>query len=141
MTAKRLYIIRGLPGSGKTELSSRLSDYGWGPDDYFAMKLIPWDQTKVGEAMAWAIEQLANAMAYWEPSMGPLTFDAAFTQKWQMKAVRELAESEGWQVTVLTLERFDEKQSVHDVPQDTVVGMARRMEWVDADIRRWKKRQ
>ena len=144
---KTLFLLRGLPGSGKSLTANLLSEGGRYPvlsADMFFEDLYGnynWDSAKIKDAHQWCQTQVEEVMEGREYIFKPLMplnefvecnekiFVAnTFTQEWEMRPYYELAEKYGYMVVSLICENRHEGQNVHNVPQETIEKMRQRFE-------------
>lgn len=132
---KILYIIRGLPGSGKTTFAQRIWSSGiiFEADQYFIDKEgnYNFDSTKLGEAHNWCKEQVKNAMEqnkiknqYYHE----IIISNTFTQEWELKPYFDLASEYNYSVVSLITENRHNGKSIHNVPTETMEKMRKRFE-------------
>ena len=128
---KILYLLRGLPGSGKSSVAKSLMNAQTGhvEADMFFMDNegnYNFDASKLREAHKWCQKQ---ADAY----MSPYGFDTVivsntFTQEWEMAPYYELAEKYGFAVFSLIVENRHDGVNEHNVPEETLVKMENRFQ-------------
>lgn len=121
-----LYIVRGVPGSGKTTLTHTITDNVFSADDFFMKngeyhfdaKLLPKAhedcRNRCEDAMKSGKEKIAVANT--------------FTRKWEMKPYFDLAEKYGYVVFSLVVENRHGNKNVHNVPDDAIKKMKNRFE-------------
>lgn len=131
---KILYIIRGLPGSGKTTLAKRLTKHGYGSvaeavrfeaDDFFVDKDGVYDfdpdwltaahnscQIKTIEAMHKGIPIIAIANT--------------FSMQWEAEPYFSMAEK--YEYTTVVIECQNKWKNTHDVPEEVIENMEARWE-------------
>jgi len=127
---KKLFLLRGLPGSGKSSLAKSLMNAQTGhvEADMFFMKNgeYNFDASKLKEAHEWCRKET-------ETYMKPHGFDTVivsntFTQEWEMKPYYELAEKYGYVVFSLVVENRHGGINEHGVPDETLEKMEKRFE-------------
>ena len=132
-TSKTLYLIRGLPGSGKTTLGRLLV----GPfrmvaaDDYFMVQgEYRFDPARLPEAHVHCQYVCRFLMG---TTGQPVAVTNTFTRQWELAPYHQMAAAHGYQVVELTVESglTDEALShrcVHGVPAATITAMRNRWE-------------
>lgn len=134
---KNLYIIRGLPGSGKSTFAKKLVGDDFlvcEADKYFIDKETGeynFDFTKIKEAHkfcqdtveTYMKDSLVNDQFYRD-----IVVSNTFTQEWEMKPYFELAKQYGYQVTSLIVENRHGGINEHGVPEDKIEIMKNRFE-------------
>ena len=121
----KLYIIRGLPGSGKSTFGAKIADTCHAADDFFY---------KLGNGeYAFDPKRLRDAHDYCQLAVERdmirgLTVAVAntFSRRWEAEPYYELAEKYGYSVFVVECQ--NQFGSVHNVPEETILAMARRWE-------------
>jgi predicted kinase len=138
MTEKTLYIIRGLPGSGKSTFAKKLvgSDFlVCEADKYFIDKETreyKFDVSKIKDAHKYCQnlvetymkDSLVNDQWYRE-----IAVSNTFTQEWEMQPYFELAKKYGYTVFVTIVENYHGGKNVHGVPEDKLEVMRNRFEF------------
>jgi len=137
-----LYIMRGIPGSGKSTLSKQIATSTKGAseglvcstDDFFLDvdgKYV-FNPTKLGEAHPWNQKRAEDGM---RAAMSPVLIDNTNTQQWEAKPYFALAVKYGYRVLVAEPQtewrrdpvRLTEKNS-HGVPEEAIKRMLSRWE-------------
>jgi len=139
---KKLILLRGLPGSGKStkakeivKASVDVKTYIGSADNFFvdrASGKYEFTPRKIGEAHAWCRGTIDAAMAL-ETDL--VIVDNTNTQKWEYESYLQLAEYYGYETEIIVVGKFD-KQSTkeyfnrnkHGVPQEAIEKMAARFE-------------
>ena len=124
---KELYILRGLPGSGKSTKAESLGGYHIEADMYFTEndgeynfdpKNLPtahqWCQSMVGEWMNEDVERIVVSNTS--------------TQKWEIEPYMSMAEEYGYTVFSLIVENRHGGDNIHGVPSESIDRMKNRFE-------------
>ena len=139
MNQKTLYIIRGLPGSGKSTLGERLADseldysrdhvageikiYSYAADDWFTDRegnynFVPSELPQAHE------DCRARVLGAMLSEVENIAVCNTFTQAWEAEPYFKLCKLHGY--TPVVLECQSQFGNVHDVPQESVNAMADR---------------
>ena len=137
MSNKTLYIIRGLPGSGKSTLGERLADtymdyhpkyggskhYSYAADDWFTDEdgNYNFDPMELPQAHDDCQARVLHAML---SEVENIAVCNTFTQAWEAEPYFKLCELHGY--TPVVLECQSQFGNVHDVPQESINAMADR---------------
>ena len=130
MTQQHLYIIRGVPGSGKTTLAAKMLDRAmidsfYEADDHMVDDSgnYRFDPSRLKHCHNECQRSVRHALR----NEWSVAVSNTFTRKWEMQPYLDMAEELGIQVTVLVCQgEFD---NVHGVPADKVRVMRERFEW------------
>lgn len=123
--ARVLYIIRGVPGAGKSTLAENLTLFNYAADDYFGATGRQWDKELLKAAHDWCKRQVELAMTH---EVEEIAVNNTFTRKWEYEPYIEMAQKHGYEVVeIIVKSNF---KSVHNVPQEKVEEMRRRFEYV-----------
>jgi predicted kinase len=122
---KELFLLRGLPGAGKTTLAKSLGGMQIEADKYFMDgDEYKFDPSKLKEAHAWC----QNAVRVWMKSQDKIIVSNTFTQEWEMQPYFDLAEKYGYRVYSLIVENRHGGINEHGVPEEKLVQMKNRFE-------------
>jgi adenylate kinase family enzyme len=136
MIPKILYLVRGVPGSGKSTFAKHIwNEYSiCEADQYFVDKTTKeykFDYTKIKDAHAWCQEQVEIRMKdnqLNEQYYPEIVVSNTFTQEWEMEPYFKLAEKYGYKVFSLIVENRHGGVNTHGVPDDKVQVMRDRFE-------------
>ncbi len=134
---KVLYIIRGIPGSGKSTFAKMLVGEDFlvcEADKYFIDKETGeynFDFTKIKEAHkfcqdtveSYMKDSLVNDQFYRE-----IAVSNTFTQEWEMRPYFELAKNYGYKVFSVVVENRHGGTNQHGVPEEVLTKMCERFE-------------
>lgn len=140
---KILFLLRGVPGSGKTTVANILSENGKYPvlsaDMYFedSEGNYNWDASKIKDAHTWCKDEVENWCRRGKetfvfnvlssPSFKIFVANT-FTQEWEMEDYFKLAEKYGYMVVTLICENRHEGKNVHNVNDETLEKMRNRFQ-------------
>ena len=117
-----LFLVRGLPGSGKTSFASAIwNDYAvCEADKFFYDKEgnYNFDPSKLKEAHAWCKNEVESRMIEHQNNQQyypDIAVSNTFTQEWEMEDYFKLAEKYEYKVVSLILENRHGSQNVHGV--------------------------
>jgi predicted kinase len=123
---KKLYIVRGVPGSGKSTFAKSLvgdKDYCHKEADMYFIDRdgnYKFEPSKIKDAHAWCKEEIEFAMKY---EHSPVVVSNTFTQEWEMDAYYELAKQYGYMVFSIIVENRHDGNNQHNVPAETIQRM------------------
>ncbi len=122
---KNLYLVRGLPGAGKSSIVDALTTAKWDCRHFEADMFMPmpFDPKKLGEAHAECQEHVKSAMCMESTN---IFVSNTFTQEWEMEPYYKLAETYGYRVFSLIVENRHGNSSIHNVPEKTMERMRSR---------------
>src|SRR6185369_17422889 len=126
-----IYLIRGLPGAGKTELAGKIAEITIEADMYFIKDgIYRYDREKIGLAHSWCKTKAANAM---EDHFECIAVANTFSQRWEMIDYYSLALDYGYRITAITVNSglSDEelaRRNRHGVPIESIRAMRERWE-------------
>ena len=128
---KTLYIVRGVPGSGKSTFAKSLGGTHFETDTYFMVDSeYKFDFTKLKEAHKWCQDSVNTAMIL-NHTTGlneVIVVSNTFTQEWEMQPYFELAKSWGYRVFSIVVENRHGGVNEHGVPEDKIEVMKNRFE-------------
>ena len=130
-----LFLVRGLPGSGKTSFASAIwNDYAvCEADKFFYDKEgnYNFDPSKLKEAHTWCKNQVETRMIDHQNNQQyypEIAVSNTFTQEWEMEDYFKLAEKYGYKTVSLILENRHGGKNVHGVPDDKIEIMKNRFQ-------------
>ena len=123
---KELFLLRGLPGAGKSTLAKSLGGSHMEADKYFMDEgEYKFDPSKTRDAHAWC----QNAAKVWMANnTEKIVVSNTFTQEWEMEYYYDLAKEYGYRVYSLICENRHSGVNQHGVPEDKLVQMKNRFE-------------
>jgi predicted kinase len=135
MTTKRLTIMRGLPGSGKSYFARSIADGApiFSTDDFFVVDgEYKFDGSKLGQYHAANLARSVKAMSEGVPH---IIIDNTCTQAWEAREYVKAALQHGYGVRFIELMMpwsFDvaecARRNQHGVPEAAIAGMLARWE-------------
>jgi len=131
MNGKVLYLLRGLPGAGKSTLAKSIGAIYFEADMFFMEgNEYKFNPLKLKDAHAWCQNQVRISMKNASGGMTPTRIAVAntFTQEWEMDAYYKLAEEFGFTVFSMVVENRHGGVNTHNVPEDVLESMKNRFE-------------
>jgi predicted kinase len=128
---KVLFLLRGLPGAGKSTLAKSIGAVYFEADMFFMEgNEYKFDIKKIRQAHEWCQNQVKISMKNAAGGMTPSRIAVAntFTQEWEMQAYYDMAKEYGFTVFALVVENRHGGKNVHDVPADVLDKMEERFE-------------
>jgi len=124
---KILYIVRGIPGSGKSTFAKTLGGQHYEADMFFidGNGEYKFDGSKIKLAHNWCMIQTQKAMVDDEPK---IVVSNTFTQEWEMETYFKLAEENGYKVFTIIVENRHGGVNQHGVPEDKIELMRNRFQ-------------
>jgi predicted kinase len=125
---KMLYLVRGVPGSGKSTFAKTLvkKDYCHKEADMFFVDgegNYKFEPSKIKDAHKWCQEEMDFLMRL---EHSPVVVSNTFTQEWEMEPYFELAKKYGYKVFSIVIENRHGGTNEHGVPEDKVEQMKNR---------------
>ena len=128
---KMLYLVRGIPGSGKSTFAKNLvdeKDYCHKEADMFFVDRdgnYNFEPSKIKDAHQWCQEEMDFLMRL---EHSPVVVSNTFTQEWELQPYYELAIKYGYYVTSIIVENRHEGTNEHGVPDEVLTKMRERFE-------------
>lgn len=120
---KNLFIIRGLPSSGKTTFAEKICKNVVSADNYFEQDGgYNFDATKLGVAHRYCQDMTEEYMKIGKD----IAVTNTFTTEKEMKPYFELADKYGYTVTTVVMESRHGNKNTHNVPVETIEKMRNR---------------
>lgn len=117
---KQLYLIRGLPGSGKSTFANKIAGTVYEADMFFEKDgTYQYEKEKLAEAHAWCKDKVKYAMI---AGIQTIAVANTFVKRWEMKDYLDLAEANYYQVTEVTM-TGPVRKSIHKVPEEQMKRM------------------
>ena len=131
MNGKVLYLLRGLPGAGKSTLAKSIGAIYFEADMFFMEgNEYKFNPLKLKDAHAWCQNQVRISMKNANGGMTPTRIAVAntFTQEWEMESYYKMAEEFGFTVFSMIVENRHGGVNTHNVPEDKLELMKNRFE-------------
>ncbi len=122
---KILYIVRGIPGSGKSTFAKQLTSNVFEADHFFYDNdgNYNFDPSKIKEAH---LECQTDVRCAMESSIPKIAVSNTSTQEWELQPYYELAEKYGYLVFSVVVENRHGGVNEHGVPEDKLEQMRNR---------------
>jgi predicted kinase len=127
---KMLYLVRGLPGSGKSTFSKTFGGIHIEADQYFVD--VEGNYNFDGSKIKLAHEYCRTQTEDWmktdrdQVNVNKIVVSNTFTQEWEMEPYFELAKKYGYKVFSIIVENRHEGTNVHGVPEEKIEQMKNR---------------
>lgn len=134
---KVLYIVRGLPGSGKSTFANNIwnSNAICEADKFFINHETGeynFDLSRLKEAHKWCVGEVRSKMQLNFSSEGTycneIVVSNTSTQEWEMQPYIDLANEFEYNIVSLIVENRHGNKSIHGVPDETLEKMRNRFE-------------
>jgi predicted kinase len=131
---KNLYLLRGLPGAGKSTLANQIGGTHFEADMYFINENGEYifNGADIKKAHQWCQSQVELAMIQNHITYGldssDIVVSNTFTQGWEMEPYYKLAESYGYRVFSLIVENRHGGENIHGAPENKIEEMRVRFE-------------
>ena len=123
---KELFLLRGIPGAGKSTLARSIGGSYVETDHYFQYEgKYEFDASKLKEAHAWCQNVVKTRM---ENKIAKIAVSNTFTQAWEMQPYFDLAEKYGYRVHSLIVENRHDGINEHEVPVEKLIEMKNRFQ-------------
>ena len=128
---KVLYIVRGVPGSGKSTFAKSLGGTHFETDKFFMVEgEYKFDGTKIKEAHKWCQDSVNTAMLLNHTAglNSIIVVSNTFTQEWEMEPYFQMANYFDYKVFSIVVENRHGGINQHGVPEDKIQIMKDRFE-------------
>jgi len=126
LSSKSLFLLRGLPGAGKSTLAKTLGGPVFEADNYFMFDgIYKFNPSLLGVAHNECRNHTQIAMA---DGHEKIIVSNTFTQEWEMQAYYDLAKKYGYTVFSLIVENRHNGVNEHNCPADKIEIMKNRFE-------------
>jgi len=137
MDKQVMFLVRGLPGSGKTAVAEYLSSCAFAADDFFVNEegVYNYDPSQIKEAHEYCQKRCAECLeACKHIADSPVAIHNTFSERWEMEPYFDIAESFNYRYTVIDL--YDgglndaelAESNTHGVELETICAMRKRWE-------------
>lgn len=122
-----LFLLRGLPGAGKTTIAQTISKIVFSADDFFYDDKGNYNfvASDIGLAHKLCMENTEKAMKKTEPI---IVVANTFSEAWEMEHYFALAQKYLYRVHTLIVENRHNSSSRHAIPDEVIANMKKRFE-------------
>ena len=122
---KELFLIRGLPGSGKTTFAHKITDHVCEADQFFAQSgEYKWDREQLPHAHNWCRKRVQHLMNF---GVSTIAVANTFVTRDTMDPYIAIAKVYGYTVTEITMSG-PLRESIHNVPAENIDRMNQQWE-------------
>jgi hypothetical protein len=128
---KILYIVRGIPGGGKSTFAKSLGGTHFETDMFFMVDgEYKFDGSKIKDAHKWCQDSVHTAMVFNHTAQlnNIIVVSNTFTQEWEMKPYYEMAEYFEYKVFSIIVENRHGGVNEHNGPEEVLTKMRERFE-------------
>lgn len=123
---KKLFIIRGIPGAGKSTLANIIADKVCTTDDYYIMNdEYKFDVNKINNAHNWCKRKCRHYMKIGIPKLAVANTSS---RKKEFQYYIDLAKEYGYEIHSIIVENRHEGETLHNVPEENIKKMKNRFE-------------
>ena len=123
---KMIYLVRGIPGSGKSTFAKTLGGSHHETDKFFMVDgKYKFDGTKIKEAHNWCQNKVKTDMMVGREK---IVVSNTFTQEWEMEPYLELAKTHEYKIFSIIVENRHGGTNEHGVPDEVLTKMRGRFE-------------
>lgn len=122
-----VYLIRGIPGAGKTTLAHQIADVVFSADDYYMVNgEYKFDKSKIKAAHNDCFERFKHAVE--SGNAKHIAVANTFTQSWELERYELKAKKHKCRLFHIVVENRHGNSNIHNVPSDTIEAMRNRFE-------------
>jgi len=128
---KMLYLVRGVPGSGKSTFAKSLGGTHFEADMFFMKDgEYKFDGSKIKDAHTWCQNNVNTSMILNNTAglNGTIVVSNTFTQEWEMEPYFKMAELHEYRVFSIIVENRHSGVNEHNVPEEVLTKMRDRFE-------------
>jgi len=122
---KQLFLLRGLPGAGKTTIAESIGGKHVEADMFFKIRTgkYEFNPKELPDAHKWCLTICEGWMSDSEPT---IVVSNTFTQEWEMENYIDAAKDFGYRVHTLVVENRHGGKNIHNVPDEVLDKMENR---------------